>query len=184
LDPSKKPTEGIPGQHAEHVRLMLDMIALAFQTDTTRVCTLMLGNAVSNVNFSFLDGVSSSHHELSHHQQDPEKLRQYQLINRWHVEQYAYLLQQLRAMREGDHTVLDHSMVLYGSGLRDGNSHNPHNLPILPGGGAGGRLATGQHRVYSPDTPLANLYVAILNAFGVPTDRFADSTGFLAGILT
>ena len=184
LDAEKKPTHGIPQQHAEHVRLMLDMIALAFQTDTTRVCTLMLGNAVSNVNFSFLEGVSSSHHELSHHQNDADKLRQYQLINRWHVQQYAYLLTQLQAMREGDRTVLDNCIVLYGSGLRDGNSHNPHNLPILVGGGAGGRLATGQHRAYSPDTPLANLYVAILNAFGVPTDRFADSTGSLPGILT
>ena len=162
---------------------MLDMIALAFQTDTTRVCTLMFGNAVSNVNFSFLEGVSSSHHELSHHQQNQEKLRQYQLINRWHIEQYAYLLQKLRAMREGDTTVLDSCMVLYGSGLRDGNSHNPHNLPMLVAGRARGRLATGQHLVLSPDTPLANLYVSILDAFGTPTERFADSTGKLPGVL-
>ncbi len=96
LDPALKPTTGIPGDHAEHVRLMLDMIALAFQTDTTRVCTLMLGNSVSNINFSFVEGVTGSHHELSHHQQDPDKLRQYQLINRWYVAQYAYLLQKLR----------------------------------------------------------------------------------------
>ncbi len=184
LDPAGRPAEQIPQEHAEHVRLMLDMIALAFQTDTTRVCTLMLGNAVSNVNFSFLDGVSSSHHELSHHQNDAEKLRQYQLINRWHIKQYAYLLERLRSMPEGDTSVLDNSMVLYGSGLRDGNSHNPHNLPILLAGRAGGRLATGQHRVYSPDTPLANLYVSMLQAFGIPGGRFADSTGPLTGILT
>ena len=145
LDPTQDRPAGIPADHAQHVRLMLDMIALAFQTDTTRVCTLMFGNAVSNVNFSFLDGVYSSHHELSHHQKNQEKLRQYQLINRWHVEQYAYLLQSAQVDTEGDATVLDNSLVLYGSGLRDGNSHNPHNLPILLAGRAGGRLTTGQH---------------------------------------
>ena len=162
---------------------MLDMIALAFQTDTTRVCTLMLGNSVSNVNFSFVEGVTGSHHELSHHQQDPDKLRQYQLINRWHVAQYAYLLQKLRAIREEDVGLLDRCMVLCGSGLRDGNSHNPHNLPVLLAGRAGGRLATGQHLIYAPDTPLANLYLSMLEAFGAPAEQFADSTGKLAGVL-
>src|SRR5690606_4616393 len=102
LDPAQKPAAGIPDSHAEHVRLMLDTIALAFQSDTTRVCTFMFGNAVSGRNFSFLDGVRGSHHDLSHHQRDEEKLRQYQLINRWHIEQYAYLLHRLREMPEGD----------------------------------------------------------------------------------
>jgi hypothetical protein len=162
---------------------MLDMIALAFQTDTTRVCTFMFGNAVSGRNFSFLDGVSGGHHDTSHHQNDSDKLQAYQLINQWHVEQYAYLLDKLRNMKERESTVLDNSMILYGSGLRDGNSHNPHNLPILVGGRAGGRLASGQHLVYSRDTPLANLYVAMLNAFGCKTESFADSTGVLPGVL-
>lgn len=172
-----------PDDFPEHVRLMLDMIALAFQTDTTRVCTFMFGNAVSGRNFSFLEGVSGGHHDTSHHQNEEEKLRAYQLINRWHVEQYAYLLGKLRGMQEGDKTVLDNSMILYGSGLRDGNSHNPHNLPILLGGGGGGRLATGQHLSFSPDTPLANLYLAMLQVFGCDVDRFADSTGVLPGVL-
>jgi hypothetical protein len=172
-----------PDDFPEHVRLMMDMIALAFQTDTTRVCTFMFGNAVSGRNFSFLEGVTGGHHDTSHHQNEEEKLRAYQLINRWHVEQYAYLLGKLRDMREGEQTVLDNSMILYGSGLRDGNSHNPHNLPILLGGGGGGRLATGQHLQFSPDTPLANLYLAMLQAFGCDVDRFADSTGILAGVL-
>ncbi len=162
---------------------MMDMMALAFQTDTTRVCTFMFGNAVSGRNFSFLEGVSGGHHDTSHHQDEEDKLRAYQLINRWHVEQYAYLLEKLGSMQEGEGTVLDNSMILYGSGLRDGNSHNPHNLPILLGGGGGGRLATGQHLSYSPDTPLSNLYVAMLQAFGCKTERFADSTGVLPGVL-
>ena len=138
---------------------------------------------MSGINFSFLDGVRGSHHELSHHQSKEEKLQQYQLINRWHIEQFGYLLRRLRDMHEGERTVLDNSMVLLGSGLRDGNSHNPHNLPIILGGRAGGRLATGQHLVYPPNTPLANLYAAMLQAFGLPIERFADSTEVLPGLL-
>lgn len=183
IDPSKRPPADIPEQYADHVRLMLDMIALAFQTDTTRVCTFMFGNAVSGRNFSFLDGVSGGHHDLSHHQNDQEKLRQYQLINHWHIEQYAYLLDRLAGMTEGAGTVLDHSMILYGSGLRDGNSHNPHNLPIILAGKAGGRIDSGRHLAYSKDTPLANLYASMLSAFGTGVDRFADSTGPLPGVL-
>ncbi|MGH9660218.1 MAG: DUF1552 domain-containing protein [Bryobacteraceae bacterium] len=182
LDPAAKP-EGIPQEHAEHVRLMFDMIALAFQSDTTRIATFMFGNEVSNQNFSFVDGVKGGHHNTSHHEKDPDKLRQYQLINRWHIEQYAYLLRKLRAMKEGDGTVLDHAMILFGSGLRDGNKHDPHNLPLVLGGRAGGRLAAGRHLSYTPDTPLASLYVSMLDAFGTPVDRFADSTGPLPGVL-
>ncbi len=183
MDPTNKP-EGIPNEHAEHVRLMLDMIALAFQTDTTRVCTFMFGNAVSNTNFSFLDGVSGGHHSLSHHERKEENLTQYQLIGQWHVEQYAYLLNKLRAMPEGDSNVLDNSMILFGSGLRDGNKHSPRNLPLVLAGKAGGRLKSGQHITYDRNTPLANLYRAMLNAFDTPVDTFADSDMELPGVLS
>ena len=182
LNSEMKPDEHVD-QHAEHVRLMLDMIALAFQTDTTRVCTFMFGNSVSGKSFSFLDGVQGGHHDISHHQSDDDKLRQYQAIARWHIEQYAYLLRKLRDMPEGDGSVLDSSMILFGSGLRDGNSHNPHNLPIVLAGRANGRLATGQHLVYERDTPLANLYLCMLEAFGSPVEQFADSTGKLANVM-
>jgi len=184
VDIKKRPPGELPDQHEEHVRLMLDMIALAFQTDTTRVCTFMFGNAVSGRNFSFLEGVTAGHHDASHHENNEDKLRQYQRINRWHVEQYAYLLGKLRNMQERETTVLDNSMILYGSGLRDGNGHNPHNLPILVGGRGGGSLAAGQHLSYSRDTPLANLYTAMLKAFGCDTKSFADSTGALVNVLT
>jgi hypothetical protein len=172
-----------PVGHQEHVRLMLDMIALAFQSDATRITTFMFGNSVSGVNFRFLEGVTDSHHEISHHSKNPEKLRQYAVINRWHIEQYAYLLRKLRAMKEGERSVLDNSMILFGSALSDGNSHNPHRLPLVLAGRGGGRIASGQHLVYSDDTPAANLYVSMLDAFGTPLERFADSTGPLSGVL-
>jgi hypothetical protein len=182
IDPKALPNDH-PADHAEHVRLMLDMIATAFQSDTTRVCTFMFGNAVSNVSFRFLEGVSAGHHDVSHHQKDADKLRQYQLINRWHIEQYAYLLRKLKSMKEGQSTVLDNSMVLFASALSDGNSHNPHKLPMVVGGRAGGRIDSGQHLTYSEDTPVANLYYSMLDAFGAPVERFADSTGALPGLL-
>jgi hypothetical protein len=182
IDPKTPPTDR-PTDHAEHVRLMLDMIAVAFQSDTTRVSTFMFGNAVSNVSFRFLEGVSIGHHDASHHAKEAEKLRQYQLINKWHVEQYGYLLRKLDSMKEGDSSVLDNSMILFSSALSDGNSHNPHNLPLVLGGRGGGRLDSGQHLSYSEDTPLANLYVSVLDAFGAPVERFADSTGPLPGVL-
>jgi hypothetical protein len=142
----------------------------------------MFGNAVSNVSFRFLEGVSAGHHDVSHHQKEADKLRQYQIINRWHVEQYAYLLRKLKGMKEGESTVLDNSMVLFASALSDGNSHNMHNLPMVLAGRAGGHIDAGQHLVYSEDTPASNLYFSMLNAFGAPVERFADSTG-LPGLL-
>jgi len=172
-----------PKDYAEHVRLMLDMIALSFQSDATRIATFMFGNAVSNVSFRWLEGVSSSHHDTSHHANDPDKLRQYQLINKWYVAQYAYLLGKLRDAKEAGGSVLDNSAIVFASALSDGNSHNMHKLPIVVAGKAGGKLNAGQSIVYPGDTPLANLWMSILSAIGTPVDRFADSTGLLPGIL-
>ncbi len=182
LDSKAAPTDH-PADHAEHVRLMMDMIAVAFQSDTTRVSTFMFGNAVSNVSFRFLEGVTAGHHDVSHHQKEEDKLRQYFLISRWHIAQFAYLLEKLDAMKEGDSTVLDNSMVLFASALSDGNSHNPHNLPLVLGGRGGGRIDSGQHLSYAEDSPMANLFVSMLDAFGAPVERFADSTGPLQGLL-
>ena len=172
-----------PASHEEHCKLMLDMMATAFQSDTTRISTFMFGNAVSNVSFRFLEGVSLGHHDASHHGKTEDKLRQYQIVNRWHVTQYAYLLNKLKSMKEGDSTVLDNSMILFGSALSDGDSHNPHKLPLIVGGRGGGRIAAGQHLQFTEDTPLANLYMSMLDAFGAPVERFADSTGPLPGVL-
>jgi len=172
-----------PTDYAEHVKLMLDMMALSFQSDSTRVCTFMFGNAVSNVNFRWLEGVSGSHHDMSHHGNEADKLRQYALINKWYVAQYAYLLGKLQAAKEGEGSVLDNSMIVFASALSDGNKHNPHKLPIVLAGGAGGALSTGQNLIFPEDTPAANLWMTMLKAFGTPVDRFADSTGYLSGVL-
>ena len=183
LESAKLPEQD-PASHTDNVRWMLDMVALALQSDTTRICTFMFGNAVSGRNFSFLDGVRGGHHDISHHQKNEEKLQMYYLINRWHIEQYGYLLSKLCSMQEGDGTVLDNSMILFGAGLRDGDAHSPHNLPLVLGGRGGGRIASGQHLTYEKDTALSNLYLCMLDAFGTPVERFADSTAPLSGVLT
>ena len=167
----------------EKTRLMLDIIALAFWSDATRFATFMFGNSVSNRNFSFLDGVSGNHHSISHHKNDPRQLDQYERINRWHIEQYAYLLNKLKSIPDGEGTLLDNSLVLFGSGLRDGNRHSPVNLPILVGGRAGGGLKTGMHVSFDPKTPLANLYQSVLHVWDIEGIQFGDSTGLLNSIL-
>lgn len=179
-DPARLRERGI--DHTEQVRLMLDIMALAFWTDSTRVSTFMFGNEVSGRNFSFLPGVSGGHHQISHHENDKDKMEQYQKINVWHVAQYAYLLDRLRSIKEGEGTVLDNTMVMFGAGMRDGNAHSPYNLPILLGGRAGGALATGRHLVYEKNTPLCNLYHGMLVRMGIPLTRFGDSSGELSGL--
>ena len=166
----------------EQVRLMMDILALAFWTDSTRVGTFMFANEVSGKNFSFLPGVSGGHHEISHHSNDKSKLEQYAKINAWHVEQYAYLLDRLAGIREGNGTLLDNSMILFGSGMKDGNAHSPFNLPIVVGGRGGGALSTGRHLIYKKETPLCNLYHTVLDAMDCPVEHFGDSTGELTGL--
>ena len=170
------------GNHTEHVRLMLDIMVLAFWSDSTRVSTFMFGNAVSGRNFSFLDGVSGAHHEISHHQNASEKLEAYKRINQWHLAQYAYMLGKMKGIREGEGTLLDNSMLLLGAGMHDGNAHDPHNLPLVLAGRAGGTLATGRTLAYEKNTPLTNLYVGMLNRMGTPVERFSDSTRELNGL--
>jgi hypothetical protein len=179
-DPAQASERGI--DHTEHVRLMLDLMVLAFWTDSTRISSFMFGNAVSGKNFSFLDGVKGGHHHLSHHENDAANLAQYQRINTWHLEQYGYMLERMRSIREGDGTLLDNSMVLFGAGMRDGNAHNPRNLPLVLAGRGGGTLATGRHLVYEKNTPLSDLYVGMLNRVGAPVKNFADSRRELAGL--
>jgi hypothetical protein len=176
----------LPGQTInppELIKLMLDMIVLAFWTDTTRNITFMFANDVSPRSFSFLEGAKENHHSSSHHGKDQAKIDSYKIITRWHVEQFVYLLTRLGAIQEGDKTLLDNAMIMCGSSLSDGDRHDPNNLPILLGGKGGGRLQTGQHLASPSNTPLCNLYVSMLDCLGLPVPRFGDSTEALKGLL-
>lgn len=180
---TERPPED-PGDFQKRVDLMLDLIVLAFQSDTTRIATFMFGNAVSNRDFSFLEGVTGGHHHLSHHENKEEKWQPYRRINRWHVAQLARMLEKMRAVVEPDgSTLLDHVMVFLGSGIRDGNAHAPHDLPVLLCGGGGGHLRSGRHLRFEKHTPLCHLYVAMLQAFGIECSRFGDADGPLPGVL-
>lgn len=172
---------GVPHDYVEHVKLMLDMMFLAFWTDSTRVCTFMFANDVSGRNFSFVDGVKGAHHELSHHENKAEKIEQYKRINRWHTAQFAYLLDRMAAVKEGERTLLANSMLMLGCGMSDGNRHDPNNLPIVLAGEGGGTIQAGRHIQSKPNTPLCNLYLSILERMGVSdVERFGDSNAKLA----
>lgn len=179
--PGYQPPSGIPRQYEEHLRLMCDLIVLAFQADVTRVCTFVLANEGSNRSYSFIE-VPEGHHELSHHGNDQTKKNKLHQINTFHVKQLAYLLDKLQSIPEGNGTLLDHAMIAYGSGNSDGNRHNHDDLPILLAGGGCGTLKSGRHIRYPNETPLTNLWLAMLNRMSVETAQLGDSTGVLQGL--
>ena len=175
---------GIPDTFHEHARLMYDLMALAYQTDLTRVGTFMIGKEVSGRSYPEI-GVPDGHHACSHHQNDPAKLVKLAKINTYHMEHFAYFLEKLRNTPDGDGSLLDHSIFMYGSGISDGNIHFHLDLPMVVVGGGAGTLKGGQHLRYKNDTPVANLHVAVLDKLGLPMDQFGDSTGkldYLTGI--
>jgi hypothetical protein len=173
--------EGVPQEYADHIRLMLDLMVIAFQTDSTRIATMMFANAGSNRNYREI-GIPDGHHDLSHHAGDPVKHAKIRDINRFHVSQLSYFLQKLKSIPEGNGTLLDNCMVLYGSGLSDGNRHNNENLPILLAGRGGGTIDPGRHVAYSTETPLCNLFLSMLDRIGAPAPYIGDSTGKLSGL--
>ena len=173
--------ESIPESYEEHARLMLDMVALAFQTDTTRIATCMLANEGSNRAYRNLS-ITRGHHELSHHQNNAENLRQIREINRFHMRQFAYLVGKLKGMPEGEGSVLDNTMLLYGAALADGNRHEHENLPLILAGRGGGSIMTGRHVRYPSETPMCNLLLTMMSKAGVDAPRHGDSTGMLRGL--
>jgi hypothetical protein len=173
--------EGIPGDYREHIRLMCDMLVLAFQTDLTRIGTLMFANAGDNRNYRKI-GVPDGHHDISHHGRDPVKLEKIRQINRFHVEQFSYLLTKLKSIREGERTLLDNCMICYGSGLSDGDRHNHDDLPVLLAGSGGGTIDSGRHIRVQPETPMCNLFLSMLDRMGVKAPFHGDSTGRLPGL--
>jgi uncharacterized protein DUF1552 len=173
---------GIPDELKEHIRLMYDIMALAFQTDSTRICTFMVGNAGSNRSYRMID-VSGGHHSLSHHGNDKQKIEHLAKIDHFLVSQFGYFLDRLNAIEEGDRTLLDNSLILYGSGIADANRHTHHDLPIMLAGRGGGQFASGQLRAYPKNTPLNNLFLSISHMAGAPLAQLGDSTGPLDGLL-
>jgi hypothetical protein len=153
---------------------MYEMIALAMQADATRTVSLMLGNGGSNISYRFID-VPEGHHNLSHHGSEKEKLEKIQRIDQFHVEQLAQFLTRLDGIQEQGKSLLDQSMVVYGSAIGDGNRHNHDDLPILLAGRGGGALPRGRNETYAPDTPLARLYLSMLRGLGVAADGFGDA---------
>ena len=167
---------GIPGTVGEHAALMFDLLALAYETDLTRVATFMMGREITGRTYAEI-GVPDAHHPISHHQKDPEKLAKLTKINQYHVQLFSKFLERLRTTPDGDGSLLDHSMIVYGAGMSDSNSHGSKNLPILLVGGDAGR--GGRHIRYQEDTPLANLHLSLLDKMGIPVETLGHSTGRL-----
>lgn len=181
-DPSGLPKpQGVPQDFKEHIRLMFDLLAIAFQGDVTRIATFMYANEGSNKSYSFI-GVPEGHHDLSHHTGNAEKKQKIKQINKFHMEQFVYFLNKLKTTREGEGTLLDHSMILYGSGISDGNSHSHNDLPVVLVGRGGGSIPTGRHVKFDKPTPLNNLFLSMLDRIGAPVDQLGDSTGRLTGL--
>ena len=164
--------------YEQHMTLMYEIMALAFQTDSTRIATFCVAHDGSNRPYPTI-GIRDGHHDLSHHREDPEKKAKLAQINRYHVTQFSRFLDRLKSIPEGDGNVLDNSTILYGSALSNGDKHSPENLPILVAGKGGGRIATGRHLRVDDKTPMTNLYRSMLDSIGVKTEKVGDSTGKL-----
>ncbi len=172
---------GIPDSFDEHAKLMLDLNLLAFQADVTRVVAFQISRELSARPYPWI-GVPDGHHTVSHHQLDPEKITKATKINAYHMSLYARLIEKLKNTPDGDGTLLDHSLLMYGTGMGDSDHHTPVNLPVVLAGGARGQLQGGRHVEYPENTPMMNLGVTLLDKLGVPVDRIADSTGRLTDL--
>jgi uncharacterized protein DUF1552 len=169
---------GIPSTFEEHAKLMYDLYVLAYQVDLTRVVTFMIGREFSGRTYPEI-GVPDSHHPISHHENDPEKIVKLAKINAWHAKLFGYLVNRLQSTPDGDGSLLDHSMIMYGGGMSEGNTHDPTNLPVLLVGGGFGQLKGGRHLRFAKDTPLANLHITLLHKLGLEVEKIGDSTGAL-----
>lgn len=179
--PDREAPAGIPRRLGEHIDLMYDMMLLAFQTDSTRVASFMVGTGGSNRSIPEI-GIAEGHHELSHHQENAAMIEKIRRIDRFYVERFAAFLQRMADTPEGHGSLLDNCMILHGSGISDGNIHNHHDLPLVLAGGGGGALEQGRLVNYPKDTPLCDLYVAMLERLGCDVASFGDSTGPLPGL--
>ena len=173
------PSASVPSDFGEHARLMLDLMVMGFQTDATRVATVLFSIEQSPRAYGAEIGLPEGHHGLTHHSGDKEKIEKVTRINCYHIQSLVYVLERMKSIKEGDGTLLDHSMIAYGSGISDGNMHDHSNLPLILAGGANGALKPGRHIRYEKGTPMANLFVSMLDRMGVEPERFGDSNGKL-----
>jgi hypothetical protein len=167
---------GVPSRYSDHAKLMFDLQVLAYQSDLTRVITFMMGREISGRSYAEI-GVPDAHHPISHHQNIPENIAKLCKINVFHIGLVSYYLEKLRATPDGDGTLLDSLLLIYGSGMSNSNEHSPANLPILLAGGAAGQLKGGRHIKVGADVPLANLHLTLLDRLGVPVESIGNSTG-------
>ena len=172
---------GIPVSFEEHARLMYDLQLLAFQTDLTRVFSFMIGREQSGMTYPQI-GVPDAHHPISHHRNDPELRTKIARINQYHMQLFAEFVDKLRVTPDGDGSLLDNVIILYGAALRDGNAHSYDDLNLLLVGGGGGRLQGGRHIMYPAETPIANLHLTLMDKLGMPVEQFGDGTGTLTGL--
>lgn len=173
-----EPSSSVPDTMAEHSKLMFDLMTVAFQANLTRVVTMLIGTEQSTRPYREI-GVPEGHHGLTHHQGDKEKIEKVTQINVFHVQQFTYLLDKLKNTKDGDGSLLDHSMIVYGSGLSDGNQHLHHNLPTVLAGRGCGTLKPGRHVKYAAETPMANMFVAMLDRMAYPVEKMGDSNAEL-----
>jgi len=174
--PEMTPPEGVPDALSDHLRLMYDLLAIAYQTDSTRIATYMLANEGSNRTYREID-VKEGHHELSHHQDDEDKKAKLQKIDEYLITQFAYFLDKLKSIPEGEGTLLDNCMLVYGCAIGDGNAHNHDNLPIIMAGRGGGTISTGRHLKLDAEVPMNNLHLSLLDRMGASIPTFGDATG-------
>jgi hypothetical protein len=172
--PSMERPAGVPVDFSEQTRLMFDLMVAAFQTDQTRIATFMIGREGSGRVYREI-GISDAHHPLTHHRNNPDMVENVAKINKYHMEQFAYFLGKLKSTKDGDGTLLDHSMIVYGSGLSDGNRHQHDHLPVVLAGHGAGSIKPGRHIIYPAETPMANLYVSLLDRMNVKRESFGDS---------
>jgi uncharacterized protein DUF1552 len=174
--PTVEQPRGIPATFEEHAKVMFDLLALAYQTDLTRVCTFLMGREKSVRSYPEI-GVPEPHHPVSHHQRNPEMMEKLAKVNTYHVKMFAHLLDRLRSTPDGDGSLLDHVMIVYGAGMSNSDNHFHHDLPILLAGGGAGQIKGGRHLRLKYDTPMSNLHLTVLDKMGIPVERFGDSEG-------
>ena len=181
INPGMEKPYGVPADFAEHFKLMTDMITVAFQADLTRVLTFLVTREGTSRAYREI-GIPDGHHPLTHHRNDPAMMEKVAQINTYHVQQFAAWIEKLKTIKEGDSSLLDNCMIVYGAGLSDGNRHSHEDLPTLIAGRAGNFIKPGRRVVYRKETPMSNLFLTMMDRMGVPAEHFGDSTGPLSGL--